>query len=183
MKKYLKDRLTAFLIGVGFVVFLNVYLTQLCATALYGQDVLYLDVLLAAFGTILLIGDYSQWKKKKRQEEEQKELLAYTDKELLECKEKLENLSDYITKWTHEIKASPCCFAPYERKKSGYFSEKEMQDCIVRMENLLHTVLMGSKLQRPENDVCMERISLEEAVKEAVKNQSYFLIQYGFEMI
>lgn len=104
MKKYLKDRLTAFLIGVGFVVFLNVYLTQLCATALYGQDVLYLDVLLAAFGTILLIGDYSQWKKKKRQEEEQKELLAYTDKELLECKEKLENLSDYITKWTHEIK-------------------------------------------------------------------------------
>ena len=32
------------------------------------------------------------------------ELLAYTDKELLECKEKLENLSDYITKWTHEIK-------------------------------------------------------------------------------
>ena len=59
--------------------------------------------------------------------------------------------------------------------------KKEMQDCIVRMENLLHTVLMGSKLQRPENDVCMERISLEEAVKEAVKNQSYFLIQYGFE--
>ena len=29
----------------------------------------------------------------------------------------------------------------------------------------------------------MERISLEEAVKEAVKNQSYFLIQYGFEII
>ena len=89
MKKYLKDRLTAFLIGVGFAAFLNIYLTQLCATALYGQDVLYLDVLLAAFGTILLAGDYSRWKKKRKQEVEQKELLAYTDKDLLECKEKL----------------------------------------------------------------------------------------------
>lgn len=183
MKKYLKDRLTAFLIGVGFVVFLNVYLTQLCATALYGQDVLYLDVLLAAFGTILLIGDYSQWKKKKRQEEEQKELLAYTDKELLECKEKLENLSDYITKWTHEIKLPLAALRLMNGRNQDTSLKKEMQDCIVRMENLLHTVLMGSKLQRPENDVCMERISLEEAVKEAVKNQSYFLIQYGFEMI
>ena len=154
MKKYLKDRLTAFLIGVGFVVFLNVYLTQLCATALYGQDVLYLDVLLAAFGTILLIGDYSQWKKKKRQEEEQKELLAYTDKELLECKEKLENLSDYITKWTHEIKLPLAALRLMNGRNQEASLKKEMQDCIVRMENLLHTVLMGSKLQRPENE-CM----------------------------
>ena len=103
-----------------------------------------MDVLLATFGTILLIGDYSQWKKKKRQEEEQRELLADTDKELLECKKKLENLSDYITKRPMN-KVSPCCFAPYERKKSGYFSKKEMQDCIVRMENLLHTVLYGKE--------------------------------------
>ena len=101
----------------------------------------------------------------------------------MECKEKLENLSDYITKWTHEIKLPLAALRLMNGRNQDTSLKKEMQDCIVRMENLLHTVLMGSKLQRPENDVCMERISLEEAVKEAVKNQSYFLIQYGFEMI
>lgn len=183
MRKYLKERWAVPITEVGFATFLNIYLTQLCATALYKQDVLYLNVLLAVFGMVLLVLDYNQWKKKKKQEEEQEELLAYTNKELLECKEKLENLSDYITKWTHEIKLPLAALHLMNGRNQEISLKKEMQDCIIRMENLLHTVLMGSKLQRPENDVCMERISLEEAVKEAVKNQSYFLIQYGFEMI
>ena len=183
MKKYLKARWAVLVTGVGFAVFLNIYLTWLCATSLYRQDILYLNVLLAAFGIVLLIWDYSQWKKKKKQEEEQEELLEYTRRELLEYKGKLENLSDYITKWTHEIKLPLAALRLMNGRNQEISLKKEMQDCIVRMENLLHTVLMGSKLQRPENDVCMERISLEAAVKEAVKNQSYFLIQYGFEII
>ncbi|WP_072448356.1 sensor histidine kinase [Blautia sp. Marseille-P3201T] len=183
MRKYLKERWAVPITEVGFAAFLNIYLTQLCATSLYRQDVLYLNVLLAVFGMVLLFLDYSQWKKKKQQEEEQKELLAYTNKEFLECKEKLENLSDYVTKWTHEIKLPLAALRLMNGRNQDFSLKKEMQDCIVRTENLLHTVLMGSKLQRPENDICMERISLEEAVKEAVKNQSYFLIQYGFEII
>ena len=182
MRKYLKERWAVLITEIGFAIFLNIYLTQLCATSLYKQDVLYLDVLLAVFGVMCLLLDYGQWKKKKKQKEEDEELLTYTNKELLECKEKLENLSDYITKWTHEIKLPLAALRLMNGRNQEASLKKEMQDCIVRMENLLHTVLMGNKLQRPENDVCMERISLEETIKEAVKNQSYFLIQYGFEM-
>lgn len=182
MRKYLKERWAVPITEVVFAIFLNIYLTQLCATSLYKEDVLYMDVLLVAFGMVCLFLDYRQWKKKKQHKEEDEELLTYTNKELLECKEKLENLSDYITKWTHEIKLPLAALRLMNGRNQEASLKKEMQDCIVRMENLLHTVLMGSKLQRPENDVCMERISLEETIKEAVKNQSYFLIQYGFEM-
>lgn len=182
MKKYIKARWAALLTGVGFAAFLNLYLTQLSASHLYGPDVTYLNVLLFIFGLGIVSWDYSQWKKNRRLDEERTEMLYATQRDLQEYKQQLENLSDYVTKWTHEVKLPLAALRLMNGRNQELSLKREMQDCIVRMENLLHTVLMGSKLQRSENDVCMEHISLEEAVKEAVKNQSYFLIQYQFEL-
>ena len=42
--------------------------------------------------------------------------------------------------------------------------------------------MLGSKLHHPEHDVRFEKISLKEAVGEALKNQSYFLIHHNFEI-
>ena len=46
----------------------------------------------------------------------------------------------------------------------------------------MHTVLMGSKLERPEHDVKFEHILLEDVIKESIQNQAFFLIRNGFEL-
>ena len=60
--------------------------------------------------------------------------------------------------------------------------QEEMQGCLERIQQLLNTMMMSSKLKNMENDVRYERVYLEEAVNEALKNQSYFLIREHFQI-
>lgn len=153
------------------------------------------------FGVCWLIRDYQKWRKLKIifrirslfgrggkkilgeelygyvckiQEEQQKEAAEYT--------RRLGELSDYIARWSHEAKLPLTSLKLMNQRNQDTGLKRDMQDCIMRLEGLIHTVLTGSKLQQPQHDVRMEKLTLESVVKEAVKNQSYFLIQYQFEL-
>lgn len=110
----------------------------------------------------------------KIQEEQQKEAAEYT--------RRLGELSDYIARWSHEAKLPLTSLKLMNQRNQDTGLKRDMQDCIMRLEGLIHTVLTGSKLQQPQHDVRMGKLTLESVVKEAVKNQSYFLIQYQFEL-
>ena len=110
----------------------------------------------------------------KIQEEQQKEAAEYT--------RRLGELSDYIARWSHEAKLPLTSLKLMNQRNQDTGLKRDMKDCIMRLEGLIHTVLTGSKLQQPQHDVRMEKLTLESVVKEAVKNQSYFLIQYQFEL-
>lgn len=115
---------------------------------------------------------YRAWK----QEEEQQK------KELLQQKKYLEDLSDYIARWSHEAKLPLAALKLMNGRNENEELRKEMESSIARLESLMHTVLMGSKLERPEHDVKFERILLEEIIKESIQNQAFFLIRNHFEL-
>ena len=68
-----------------------------------------------------------------------------------------------------------------ERNKDRMLRE-EMQEPLERIQQYLNTMMMSSKLKKPENDVKLEKVSLREAAAEAVKNHSYFLIRDDFNI-
>lgn len=202
MKHYLKERWRE--IG-GFAavwLFLNLYLGLVCAQRLYGPDLIYMNVLMVVSAAAAGAWDYTRWKKLARCLEngmeltdgEEAELLGDTVRDYL-CREreelqrewadsarKLEELSDYITCWTHEAKLPLASLRLMNERNQDETLRNSMQECIGRLELLIHTMMIGSKLQRPENDVRCERISLEEAVRQSVKNQSYDLIHHKFQI-
>ena len=182
--------------------FVSGYLIFLCVPALQGEDILYLNLLLCFFGVCWLIRDYQKWRKLKNYFQNQEAFLAEEEKKILgeelygyvckiqeeqqkeaaEYTRRLGELSDYIARWSHEAKLPLTSLKLMNQRNQDTGLKRDMQDCIMRLEGLIHTVLTGSKLQQPQHDVRMEKLTLESVVKEAVKNQSYFLIQYQFEL-
>lgn len=202
MRDYLKDRAGIFP-GLLFIwCFMNFYMAFLCASHLYFQDLLYLNLLLlaGAFGGFLW--DFFRWKKAGDYLEgrtsltfaEQKKLFgkrtaAYMkekeeeyQKETRRMLREQEDLIDYIGKWTHEAKLPLAALKLINERNQDREASRQMKESIARMESLIHTVVLGSKLHRPEHDVRFEKISLKAAVGEALKNQSYFLIHHNFQI-
>ena len=202
MKDYLKDRAGIFLILLFLGCFGNFYLVFLCASHLYFQDLLYLDLLFLAAALTGFIWDFFRWKragdylkgKISLTPADQEKLFgkrsaAYIQKkEEEQCREvrrllgEQEDLIEYIGKWSHEAKLPLAALKLINERNQDREASRQMKDSIARLESLIHTVMLGSKLHHPEHDVRFEKISLKEAVGEALKNQSYFLIHHNFEI-
>lgn len=202
MRNYLKDRHREFGLTVGLWLFLNVYLGFICSSRLYTPDLVYLNLLFGIAAVIVVIRDYRRWKKlacglndqAALTEQEEKEILGSAvsnyvrrqreeqEKEWMDSAKQLSDLSDYIARWTHEAKLPLASLRLMNDRNEDEELRNEMQECIARLESLIQTVMVGSKLQRPENDVRYERISLEEAVKKTIQNQSYYLIHENFQI-
>lgn len=182
MRNYVKDRGKVLALKAVLWCFLNVYAGFLCIPSLQKKDLIYLNLLILAWEAAMLFFDYSRWKKEC---EKFRELIRTAKEDQAEISERmgqLLTLADYITKWSHEAKLPLTSLKLMNERNPDNVLRKDMKDCIARLERLIQTVMMGSKLQRPENDVKYERVSLEAAVKESVKNQSYFLMHEQFEI-
>lgn len=202
MKEYLKDRGKLFFILLCLWCFADFYLAFLCASNVYFQDLLYLNLLFLAATFAGILWDFYRFKKIEKYLEgrlsliplEQEKLFgkrvsAYMEEKKAEHKKEIqrllreqEELTDYIGKWSHEAKLPLAALKLINERNQDREASREMKNSIARLESLIHTVMLGSKLHRPEHDVRYEKISLKEAVGEALKNQSYFLIHHNFEI-
>lgn len=199
---YLRARALPILAACGMLLFLNLYLGVFCATQLYGADLVYLNLLLAGIAGAALVVDLHRWRKLGKricfgraltsEEEEhffgsrageyiQRER-AEQELELSRRVEELEELSDYIARWSHEAKLPLAALRLMNERNTDTALQREMQDCIVRLESQVHAVMMGSKLQRPEHDVHFKKLLLSDVVRESVKNRSWEMIQAGMEV-
>ena len=202
MKEYLKDRGKLFFILLCLWCFADFYLAFLCASNVYFQDLLYLNLLFLAASFAGILWDFYRFKKTEKYLEgrlsltplEQEKLFgkrvsAYMEEKEEEHKKEIrhllreqEELTDYIGKWSHEAKLPLAALKLINERNQDREASREMKNSIARLESLIHTVMLGSKLHRPEHDVRYEKGSLKKAVGEAVKNQSYFLIHHNFEI-
>ena len=202
MKEYLKDRGKLFFILLCLWCFADFYLAFLCASNVYFQDLLYLNLLFLAAAFAGILWDFYRFKKIEKYLEgrlsltplEQEKLFgkrvsAYMEEKKAEHKKEIqrllreqEELTDYIGKWSHEAKLPLAALKLINERNQDREASREMKNSIARLGSLIHTVMLGNKLHRPEHDVRYEKISLKEAVGEALKNQSYFLIHHNFEI-
>ena len=198
----MKEKGKSFLLLICLWCFGNFYLVFLCASHFYFQDLLYLNFLLLTAAAAGGWKDYCRWKKGRDYlegkislepwEQEKafgKNVYAYLygkeeahRKEIQGLIREQEELTDYIARWSHEAKLPLAAMKLINERSRDQETGREMKESIVRLESLIHTVMLGSKLHRPEHDVRYEKICLRNAIREAVKNQAYFLIRHNFEI-
>nr|WP_288976947.1 sensor histidine kinase [uncultured Blautia sp.] len=200
MKKYLEDRTLAILLFFMSFLFVNLYFGVICATRVNIGDLLYLDVIGTVLAVTVFLSDYRKHRRICRTlaqeqdipKEEIKKLLGHQLCEIW-CRrkeadeEKIQSLyneilelSDYITLWAHEVKLPLSALRLMNERNQDKVLQEEMQDPLERIQQYLNTMMMSSKLKKPENDIKLEKVSLKEAAAEAVKNHSYFLIRHNF---
>lgn len=180
MKAYLQERERLLLLGVSFIVFLNGYFLVLAGNRLYLDDLIYLDALMIAAGLVLLKRDMDRWRQEQKKMQEQR-LSREADEALIrDLQSQLSASADYAAKWAHEVKLPLASLKLMNGRNQDESLRESMEDCLERIQQLLNTMLMSSKLKNLENDVEIRRVSLSEAVQKALKNQSYFLIREHF---
>lgn len=200
--KYFTERRKTLFCGAMILLAVNFYFGFLCATHVFLSDLIYLDLLFTMIFAPMVIVDFFQWNRVKRiwREEvpgKEKELERWLGKTMCtmledqkvsyeqmiyEQKEEIQELTDYMTKWAHEAKLPLSALLLMNGRNEDLLLQKDMQDCLKRLDQLVNTMMMSSKLRNLENDVEIEKISLDEIVKESLKNQSYFLIQENFQI-
>ena len=202
MSQYCKEHGRQILTMGLMLIFLNLYLGILCASSVYVQDLIYIDLILLAVEALFVVWDYRRWKKipslldvdvrsdKRKMErilgKQTADLLKEMEEEYVQenrsLREEADIMTDYITKWSHEVKLPLSALALMNERNQDPELEKEMKECLERVQILLNTMMMGNKLKNMENDIKFERVSLEVCVNQTLRNQSYFLIQEHFQI-
>lgn len=202
MTDYIAERKNRYMFGLLLLGWINLYFGFLCATHVWKADLFYFDGLYLGIWFLLAGWDFARWHRiQKGCTGEQTEMdrdiqqwigktaadlwetqrLSY-EKLIHEQKEEILELTDYMTKWAHEAKLPLAALLLMNERNQDFLLQKDMQDCLQRLQQQLNTVMMSSKLKNLENDVEIEQVSLEEMIKESLKNQSYFLIRENVQI-
>lgn len=198
---YLKKTGLKILFAISVIAFINIYFILLCGSRLFLEDLIYLDIILCFLLIVVIIFDYLKYLRLVRLEKWQlvdKEELnlvcskqivnifahnqKYYEQKINYLNNQIQDLSDYISKWSHEAKLPLASLRLMNERNENVFLKKDIRETIERLQLLLNTMLMSSKLKNPENDIKIERIQLTQVIKEAIKHQSYFLINKHFSI-
>lgn len=197
---YLKEQRYWIILGIIVPVFINIYFLYLVGSRLYLNDLIYLDVILVVAEIVIFVYRYQKFKQVLLLQRNNKfitsqELANYLPQSVLSIIEgnshhysneidhlnsQIQELADYISRWSHEAKLPIASLRLMNERNSDNILKKEMRLTIERIQLLLNTMLMSSKLRNPENDIKIEKVFLSQVIKESIKHQSYFLINDHF---
>ena len=205
MKEYIKSKWRCILCICLIWFSYHFYFLYLSPVSILSEDIYYLDALLCIL-FLVLIG-YDIYSMKKNQKElhqvmESKEFITmqelhqdagmYTalfeyneqiyEKEKAEDYQKLMELQDYISRWSHEIKLPMAALNMMNERNDDVDLRGQMKEQCEKMEQLLHTMLTGCKTWNSIYDKKMELLSLKEIIAKSIRHQSFFLIKEHFEI-
>lgn len=196
--KYLKKQLVSIILFVVLLVGMSLYLFYLGKIRI--DYLLYLDIVLIIIGLIVWICGYKKYKKIEIFKQENKFLTVNDLKEkiplqYLEIIEKNEEyyqkeinyynlqifeLLDYLHKWSRETKLPLAAMRLINERNQDKGLKKEMRLALERFQMSLNNVSMYSNLKDPDAVFKIEKITLAQTIKEAVKHHSYLLINDNF---
>ncbi len=202
---YIKKRWKLILICAALLLLLNGYFFIFTYEKLQFSDLAYLDVLLIFFGFVFLGADiYKFWQFERAVGRFSSEQMILVDRvkpflspeiqlilqhneeryrtEHYRQAQQLSELSDYIAKWSHEIKLPLSALKMMNERNEDRELKGQMTFQLERIQQNLNTLLMASKWQNPQNDLELTKVSLDQAAKAAIRNHSYFLIQQHVEI-
>lgn len=204
MKGWLKERCIWIGMLIGVLVIYHLYFLWLSSVKMVLSELLYADFMLAVIiGTAAAI-DLYRWLLRSNDRKsamqagsyvlceelkdigEYYELLAYNEQQYLKEQElhhtQQQELQDYISRWSHEIKLPLAALRMMNARNEDDFLKQDMQEQLEKMEHQLHTMLCTAKTWMPASDRNITKVPLKRAIQSAVKNASYFLIREGFEI-
>ena len=85
----------------------------------------------------------------------------YYHEEINHLSTQIQELSDYISRWSHEAKLPIASMRLMNERNQDLVLKKQMRLTIEQIQLLLNTMLMSSKLRNPVNDIKIEKVFLE----------------------
>ena len=164
---------------------------------------LYLDLLLFIPFFIGMSADFARFQKREKEKQKllvQSELIcrlsiAFENKEIAEHDVELlseqlrlrgeenQDLQDFAARWCHELKLPLSAVLLMNERISDPTLRRAMREPLEKINQQLNTMLLGCRLQSPLLDLQIKEVNLFEEVKASVRNNQFFLIQQGFELI
>lgn len=170
-------------------------------------DILYMDVLLLAITLVYLLLDYRSWKKRYtsvvnyiKSKDESYELYkmgeSYEEKlfrsltqhhkevyqrDMLGSKYKIDELTDYMVKWVHEIKIPLTVLELMSHELHGRH-EQELKNEVSRLKYLVNQVLHMSRANSYSEDLSYQEIHIESLVKKVIRDYRTLLIQRDIQI-
>lgn len=197
LKKRGRDYIIWLLLGLSF----NLYFLFLIKTT-HVSYLLYLDLLLLVFLTIMEGTAFFDFYKKERRKkallqendfisdmfpaQDEPEVFAHDlmilEKRLQEKFDENCDLQDYVAKWCHEFKIPLSAALLMSEKIKDACIRTEIKEQLERMSLQVNMMVQGCRLQSPLFDLKIKQVSLKACVKSSIRNNQFFLIQKGFEM-
>ena len=164
---------------------------------------LYLDLLLFIPFLIGIAADFARFYKREKEKQKllaQSEMIcrlpiAFENKEIAEHDVELlseqlrlrgkenQDLQDFAARWCHELKLPLSAVLLMNERISDPVLRRAMREPLEKINQQLNTMLLGCRLQSPLLDLQIKEVNLLDAVKTSVRNNRFFLIQQGFELI
>ena len=182
LRNYSQKRWKILLAGMFFPLFFTVYFLLLCSTVVYYQDVVYMDAIYLAGYAVIVYRDFKAFKKAVGDKKRTEEALQAGKEEICALRDEIREQNDYVSKWIHEVKVPLSALELMNGRNPDAALQSGMRRETERIRGLLRTMLMYGKMGSMENDVQYAKVSLADAVREAVKGQSYFLIRENFKI-
>ena len=199
---YVKCRWKQALFGVFLLAAYHVYFFFFIQNEKIGY-LMYLDTLVFMPVLVFILWDFWKFQKRDREKKRlmaQKELLCrvlpgFENQDLAEhdvgvLEEQLNqrfqencDLQDYVAKWCHELKIPlAAALLMSERIEDGEL-KLAIKEQMERMNQQIHAMLLGCKIQGPLFDIQIKKVWLLECVKTSIHNNQFFLIQKGFHLL
>lgn len=110
-----------------------------------------------------------------------------TYEEINKLKDELNEINDYITKWIHEIKIpiSVCelIIDKIEENSEAYSDvSEELRGELARIKFLIEQVLYVGRASSYSEDLMINEVNLEKAVRDVVKKNSFFFISKKIDL-
>ncbi|MCM1175668.1 MAG: sensor histidine kinase [Blautia sp.] len=91
-------------------------------------------------------------------------------------------LQDYVAQWCHEVKIPLAASLLMAEKIEDVSLKSGMREQLERMNQQLHAVLLGARIQGSLFDLQIRETNLLECVKSSVHNNQFFLIKNHFDL-
>lgn len=209
LKKYLKDSLWVIFYFTVIVIIIDLILISSTPISKSIHDIIYMNILIFVTSVFFLAFDYFRWKSRykefrdaldkgynidllipesdKFEVELIKDAMKIKNKEMYkrtkELEELLDEINDYITKWTHEIKIpiSVCeliadKIAEDNNIESSFKLSEEIRMELERIKFLVNQVLYTGRASSYSEDISMNEVNLEKTVRDVIKKNASFFI-------
>ncbi|WP_105614242.1 sensor histidine kinase [Vallitalea okinawensis] len=110
--------------------------------------------------------------------------VAKSDLKVLEIKDKMDEINDYITKWTHEIKMPITVLELIACEVENFSTDKakELRIEIDRLRYLVGQVLHISRANSLSEDLSYQEVHLDTLIKEVIKSNMNLFIHSNMEI-
>ncbi len=149
MINYLKKTGLKILFAISVIAFINIYFILLCGSRLFLEDLIYLDIILCFLLIVVIIFDYLKYLRlvrlEKRQLVDKEELNLVCSKQIVNIfahnqkyyeqkinylNNQIQDLSDYISKWSHEAKLPLASLRLMNERNENVFLKKDIRETI-----------------------------------------------------